>query len=723
MSKHSSFSSFINRCLKKMDYFAVTFQFRVNNYKKYGSATGGIIFSMFLILSVSYFINRFLDYITWTDTRLQFIEKSPEQSPILNLKDFEFEYAISINFENETSIFGTQLKDLFEIEHRYIVSNNTINTTSSLSKIITKPRNCNNEDFLDKIDSSNIFHENKYSYKCFDVNETYNLGGRYTDKIFSYIEIFLKINKKYFQNYTNLEQIFKENQFKFTIYFLDNLINVGKIYNLTSIKIEAIYTYINFHNYERNNIFLKEIELCTDENLLYKAFKCKEFQKFSRFENKMAPFPNRNALPEDSKFNINKFILRIESSKSQINVSFMKLSDFLSTVLALLVNVLVILNAIFIPFNEIKARQGINQKIMNVKDVIKTENKSLLEYFTDSYKKNIAFNYEYKLINDGEKLKKSNFIINEITNSNNNVKNQNNLIEKISSLQKSVEMELKNELNDISNIQNSTYLNLQRVENVNLNNKLDQAFDLCKIDLNSEKKRDINFNRSNYSNNTNIRDFMFNNNSQGLKCEEDTNRTNINKNIKINEFSHINNNLNNNIIKKKKKDIQHLYIENEHNLENKLGKNFKIESSIKSKNPFKIRLKDIIKYIFKCNDIKSKLEINTIAEKKFNQNIDIINYMTIIHEVDILKYLILDGDTIDIMDFLSKPKILKNNDNKKYDYVYEKFFEYNIYEKSKKASITNLENTFDKIMSNENPNIFSLKLMKIFEQQIQSLLE
>jgi len=218
----------LNKLLKKLDHFSVTIQFRINNYKKYSSATGGIIFFIYLLFSIFFTIAKFRDYISWQESRLQFIDKSPVESPVLNLTDLKFEYAVAIVFDNETSIFQSYLKDLFTIEHRFLIIDNSNKITNS-TKIINYPRFCNDTDFKENYDNSIPIEKLKSNFRCFDIEKNYILQGIYTDKLFTYIELMLNINRTYFDNYQYLEEIFKMYQFKFTIYFTDNFIDVSNI--------------------------------------------------------------------------------------------------------------------------------------------------------------------------------------------------------------------------------------------------------------------------------------------------------------------------------------------------------------------------------------------------------------------------------------------------------------------------------------------------------------
>jgi len=458
------------------------------------------------------------------------------------------------------------------------------------------------------------------------------------------------------------------------------------------------------------------VDFCTDENLFFKKNKCNKIQRYSINESKMAPYPNRTFLTEDSKYKLNKFILRAEVTTKQIIVSFMKISEFLSNVLAILVNTLVILNLIIIPLNEFKALQSISEKVMKIKDILKSENKHLLNYFNEKFKINKTFNIK-------ENFNKRNykFVLDKFENINDFKKYPK------SDFNSKIYIKPNTRHNFIKEVYSKTILK----ENENINFTFSQHLNLLSKDKNfksffeNSNSDNLKLNNKKYSDsflvNSNLGD-LNNSNSNGSRRPEVENE----KKILINEIQNSKN-------KSKILNENPQRIEN-FNLESNINSNKKInfdkakqiqkiieKSIILKKNPYKIRMIDLIKYAFNCGETKSKFDFYHIAESTFNQNIDIINYMNKMQEIDILKYLILDNNTIDIMNFIAKPKLFNhlkmNNDNP----INKNFFEYNIHHSCMIEDMTNLKFSFDKILQNKNPNIFTIRLMKLFNQEIENI--
>ncbi len=386
-------------------------------------------------------------------------------------------------------------------------------------------------------------------------------------------------------------------------------------------------------------------------------------------------------------------------------VSYIKFSEFLSDVLAILVNTLVILNMIMIPFNELKARQTINKKVMKVNDINKDENKHLLDYFSEKYRMSKNFNICYYSQSSGNLFPNKRLGLDNLNSDIPTYRNKQGSKDNIflhSSYKNPIQRNVLN-LNEVSNISNSPMMQNSKNNNFELS-------ELAKNDLLSSDRLRIN---SPIKNNNDIIIKYINtiNNFPLLQNEKKfVIKENIYKNkIDTNHFGKINENE-----ELRKKNIC---------LEKEIESVKDVKNTIipEKKNPFKIRLRELFRYAFRCNNnLKNKIEINDIADAKFYKSIDITNFITKMNEIDIIKYLILEEDMLEIFNFLSKPNISSNKMSKD-NHTFEKFFNSNLNELSVIDNVSNVKKIFDKIMKKENPDIFGLKLMKLFDYEIQNL--
>ena len=145
------------------------------------------------------------------------------------------------------------------------------------------------------------------------------------------------------------------------------------------------------------------------------------------------------------------------------------------------------------------------------------------------------------------------------------------------------------------------------------------------------------------------------------------------------------------------------------------------QQKFKKSNPYYIYMKDIFLLIFCCRNISKKKIIYDKAKSKFDYNIDLITFMIKMQEIDIIKYLLLDINTLTLMNFISKPSISMNNDSID-DVVYRKFFiEPSENSKSKYDNIDELKESYVKIISKHELTQTEKRILDLFEMQVNEI--
>jgi hypothetical protein len=139
-------------------------------------------------------------------------------------------------------------------------------------------------------------------------------------------------------------------------------------------------------------------------------------------------------------------------------------------------------------------------------------------------------------------------------------------------------------------------------------------------------------------------------------------------------------------------------------------------------NPFSIKISDLFCFIFCCKSIKKKKKIFVNAEKRFNNNIDLVTFMKKMQEIEILKFLLLDRDTLRLMNFISKPCISYTNKEIE-DEEYKEFFE--IYDNNIEMTHDNIDKikeSYDKIINKEKISFTEKRILKLFGLHIEEIL-
>lgn len=143
------------------------------------------------------------------------------------------------------------------------------------------------------------------------------------------------------------------------------------------------------------------------------------------------------------------------------------------------------------------------------------------------------------------------------------------------------------------------------------------------------------------------------------------------------------------------------------------------------RNPIKsvsIKAKDFMIFICCCKakNLKIKSLLKHKAEEKFNINLDIVTLIKKIQEIDILKFLILDLDSLNLMNFICKPIISAKNELSNFEH--ERFFNYedsifnhlqdNVYE---------IKESLDNILSKEKQTRIDERLLNLFLKQVREI--
>jgi len=719
---------------KSIDFFSITFQFRVANEEKYSSFFGGVSSLFCIVFIIAYVLKSFFDFVSWSDKKIQFITKY-QSGDTMDITHSNFFYSFVFTYtegfknlsnpnrkEEELNVLGSKYWDMFDIESNYVVID-LINKNKTKKQILDCNQKVNISDFQDlKGDYEDPRYNEKHldisNHICFD-HEDLSLYGQYTDNYMSYIEIMLKIKNEYYKDVTKIQNILDNVLFKFAFYYSDYIYDVSDIVKPVSKRVEStIYSYLDYNYYERINIFLQKMEYSLDDFVFYKKPNVGEYLKFSYYEKNTAPMPNRldpNSTFKD-RFTYIKYFIRPDMKKTIINVTLMKLPEFLSGVSAISTNLLLIFTIIISFINRFQAKQKIITKIMKFNDVLRKNNKQEIDHLnTKIMLKNDSMDRSYN------NFRKNNLYLNKIDKSSGN---QTSVIE------------------DKSKIENDEFLNKK--------NLLDNSTSIIKNISLGYSDRSENKIFENPNSNSNI----INNN---INNDRNNNKNIVNNTVELHTMKNLENpnisiNQENALITKKKGDIitSNNKNQNELNFNTKnivepktLGLYYKDIQNIdqskkniddlkyektdacaargkKKVNYLKITTCEIISNYICCKNIKEKKKIFEIAEKKFDDNIDILTYQRKMFEIDILKFLILDKDLLEIMHFISKPSVCYNRKSKYNDEIYE-FFNEDISNKNN-FCLSKIKDVFHRIIEEKDQNgHVKERIFKLFENQIQQL--
>ena len=586
----------IGELLKKIDYFGVTFLFRINKNDKFRSETGGFWFLIYLTIAITYIGFTVISYFGGGNFNATIIDKSIFPSPRLNFGSNNFTFAVRITFDNDTGIekSGSGLDKLINYYTNFVEF-----SPEGKNKLEFKGRPCTSEDFYQKADDPLFNRTNISEFICFNDIAKYDIFGIYTDPSLSYFEVNTFLNSSWVKDdYAKVQKIFKENQFKLSLYYIETLHDVSSSAKPIFYQIESIYTYLDINFIKRNNLNFQSFVYDLDENIITPNFKNTTYMKLYSKDDISVSISERDTSTIGDNLQLAKFFLKAINLQKIVKRSYQKIPEVLASISGLLVNLLIGIGIVMTLLNAFKAKQEVMHGILKYKENIKDKNKETLSYLNDSF-------------ND-PKIKK---------------------------------------ILDEAKISRQTIYSKDRKSSIN--------------DVNiKDKQDDIDF--------------------EVEKVELKERLYSINSNSSMDEV--------------KKSDIQ------------------------TSKNPFNITVGDICCLICCCRSIKNKQQIYENSESKFNYYMDLITYMKKMQEIDIIKYLLLDIDTLNLMNFISKPSVSLTKsliETKEY----KKFF--NINEDAvvlDEQNIDSMKKSYLKIISKPQISYLEKRILELFDLQIKEIM-
>ena len=398
----------MNNLLKKFDYFGVELHFLYESKIKYYSSTGGVIFILFLILSLVYvgcnissFVNRENMTLIFYDSKL---EKTDE-----------------IDFENFTSRFGykfscsgyeddARLKSIFQMKSNHVTmlseNGERVKHRISLNHTLCTKQHFYNE-FNESVDI-NGFEQNLH---CPNIdNQT--VGGLYQDEIFKYFEIGIEVDKN--TDPDEVQTILKNHECRLEIYHVDTTINVYDYKNPVKRYIASEFSTLKANTIHKMNLFFKLQSFTSYENYLFDKYSRKYYVAFSYAESYADDKGYDRFEKKPYGYNVfAKIYIRSGLQRSIIQRKYMKLTEFAANMSSILSEILLILYVVVRYINYFYAQQSVIKKIFQFKDVYKNEKnkfviKKMKDKFVSPQKNNYFGNKENNNNKDNLNLSKNN---------------------------------------------------------------------------------------------------------------------------------------------------------------------------------------------------------------------------------------------------------------------------------------------------------------------------
>lgn len=347
----------MRKILTHFDYFGVELHFLYDSSYKYHSSTGGIVFILFFILSITYIACNISSLLNRQSMSLIFYDKKIEVTDEIDLENFTSRFAYGFTCDGYSN--RTYIESLFTISTNHITMNSTKGNRVKTKNLLSTEK-CTKAHFYSEFNST--FETNGFE-KVYCPNETnYKINGIYQDPIFRYFE--LTISMKNDSNASEIKNIFQNYECRLAIHYVETTINVYDYKDPIKRHIETQFMTLKFNKLNKMNIFYKLQLFDSYENYLFDKYSRQYFAGFAFVEQYETDkgYDRFEKRPNDYSL-FGKIYMRASNERTIIQRKYMKLTEFAANMSSILSQILLFLYVILRMINRFYAHQSIIQKI------------------------------------------------------------------------------------------------------------------------------------------------------------------------------------------------------------------------------------------------------------------------------------------------------------------------------------------------------------------------
>ena len=252
--------------LRMIDIFGLPYTFRYKGNEKYQTATGGIIFILFLILALAYCIYYFIPFISRKNYTVVYYTMNLASAEEMNLfsSDSNFAFGLRCGTKNTG---GLEISDLFKIEIKYTNNEKFPDGSRERRKKTMTTHACTYEDFYNKYNVQ-FDYLGLTNFQCLDSKED-TIQGIYTDKIYSYFEfeVAAKNNSKEVLDKTG--KYIYDNGCEFEIVYTDVIVDLDNYESPFTPYLTDMYVTLNPPVFIKRNAFFLNQYFSNDDYLLF----------------------------------------------------------------------------------------------------------------------------------------------------------------------------------------------------------------------------------------------------------------------------------------------------------------------------------------------------------------------------------------------------------------------------------------------------------------------
>ena len=676
---------------RSINIFGITYSFRYKDKEKYQTVSGGFFLILFIILVLVFGIYNFIPFIKRKNYAIVYYTMHLAASEEVNLFASNSNFAVGLTCDYSKNE-KLKIEDLLNLQAKYILYIKKEDGSFDKKGTDLETHTCNYADFYNQFDKQVDYLGLSSRFKCLGEKKD-TVQGFFADQIFSYFEFTLSAKNDSILNTT--EQFLFNNDCKFNIIFTDIIIDLDDYKTpITQFLNDDLFIQLNPTLFIKRNVYFMNQYFSNDDYWLFVFGDDEKEIKtlYSRYEEYALYMGLDRIINKPYNYiNFAKIYFRADLKRTIIQRKYQKLMEFYADASSILIGLYEILCIVFnyidyfyayhslakhlFFFKELEPSTSFNilQKRNQIKEII-----SLIEYNEktfDELEPNISLNISnHKKENDKNK---------EIEQDKN---------------QKGIQIYINRNDNLESNPKNNgKNFKINEVEEKKIKTKLTMT-----KSFNPSRQKNIKYNNNLKENNI-------------IESDE---------HYRIKKISHLQNNIeNSNNLKLIHNERAKFELNKSKNKDKELSSSFSSSSSSskksKKKKPEKIEnsfnvFEILITQFFGCCKSQSmtiKNIVNENANKIIYNKLDIITYIRNMILFDIINRTIVDNNKKEIINFLCRPIISVNgNEKQEFHKFYRKYKERDF-----EKFINNLEDLLNKPEKSHKEN----KLISISNRHLK----
>ena len=370
----------IKSLIKKCDYFGIQFNFHYKTKEKYHTFTGGVVFIIFIMISISFIFINLVSLIKRENMTIISYKMQTQRTYPINFNNYSLIHSFGIRCSGKDS--GKEY-DYFNIIANHVTltkNNNVVNydkTTLSYSY-------CSKKDFYNKYNK--IFEDNSLNYLFCFQNNNITIQGLYTDDIYQYIELTVQMKKTNESDFEDNYNLLTMNDCTFQLYHIDVGINVENFLNPIQPYLRQEFLKLNPISINKMEIYYLTTKFISYENYLFNSFHIQYFAGFSMFNFFNVYQGKERFIKKPGDYDkVAKYFIRVDSGEHVVIRKYMKFNEFLANVSSIISESLIFLYIIMVRINKFYAHENLMTRIFQFKDIEKNKNSNFIKKFKQQF--------------------------------------------------------------------------------------------------------------------------------------------------------------------------------------------------------------------------------------------------------------------------------------------------------------------------------------------------